>query len=434
MRATADFAALRSREFARLDRTRTAYLDYAGAALYPESLVRHEARRLSSTVFGNPHSESGPSLASTAAMERARQLTLEFVNADPGDYEVIFTANATGAIRILAESFPFARGSRLVLTSDNHNSVNGLRTPARRAGATVEYVPLAADLRSASIEPWLRTARAPSLVAFPAQSNFSGVHHPLAWVAEAQRRGYRVLLDAAAYIPTSRLDLTATPADFVALSYYKIFGYPTGVGALIVRKDASATLARQYFAGGTVQFASVQNDVARLVDGPGAFEDGTVNFLAMPAVCDGLCWINRLVIDRIAAHVRAMTSTLLDALRDLGDRVIVYGPRDMHERGGVVAFNVIRGGRAVPYEDVEHLARARSVSIRGGCFCNPGAAERAFDIDAASAAACYRDDFSVSRFRRCLGGSAVGALRASVGVATEPRDIDRLHDLLIDIP
>jgi selenocysteine lyase/cysteine desulfurase len=46
-----------------------------------------------------------------------------------------------------------------------------------------------------------------------------------------------VLLDAAAYVPTHRLDLKAAPADFVAMSFYKMFGYPTGLGALVFRTD-----------------------------------------------------------------------------------------------------------------------------------------------------------------------------------------------------
>lgn len=125
MTAAFDFTALRRREFSRLDATGTAYLDHTGSALYPKSLVQQDARRLLRQVLGNPHSESAPSLASTEALEEARALTLRFFDADPAAYEVVFTANASGAMRILAEAFPFEAGSRLVLTADNHNSVNG---------------------------------------------------------------------------------------------------------------------------------------------------------------------------------------------------------------------------------------------------------------------------------------------------------------------
>jgi selenocysteine lyase/cysteine desulfurase len=425
--------ALRAREFARLDDTSSVYLDYTGSALYPESLVRKDAERLTRSVLGNPHSESARVLASTRALERARQLTLGLLDADPSEYDIVFTANASSAIRILAEAFPFARGSRLVLTADNHNSVNGLRLSARRRRAAVAYVPLDRELRALDPRRWLtRTAR-PSLFAFPAQSNFSGVRHPLDWIRLAQSRGYRVLLDAAAYVPTARLSLSETPADFVALSFYKLFGYPTGVGALVARRDALGCLKRNYFGGGTVQFVSVQNDMARPKAGGERFEDGTPNFLAMPAICDGLEWLERLGVDRIARHTASMTSRLLDRLERLGERVRVYGPTTTRERGGTVAFNLMRNGRLLGYERVEAMARDRLIAIRGGCFCNPGAAEHAFGIPARRARACLKTEFSIPRFRECLGDTPVGALRASVGVPTVAADVDRLIECATEL-
>jgi selenocysteine lyase/cysteine desulfurase len=421
-----DISALRAREFARLDATGCTYLDYAGASLFPRSLVIRDARRLARRVMGNPHSENGPSRASTEAIEIARTLTLQILDADPRFYDIVFTANASGALRIVAEAFPFRAGSRLVLTADNHNSVNGIRVRARRRGATVVYTPLDEALRAVDPCPWLIEATAPSLLAFPAQSNFSGVKHPLSWIPAAQARGYRVLLDAAAFLPTSRLSLTETPADFVALSYYKIFGYPTGVGALVVRRTALASLRRSYFGGGTVQVVSVQNRRARLQHGAASFEDGTLSFLSMPAVCDGLQWFAEVGVDRIHRHVEELTAALLSRLAALGDRVIVYGPDDTTARGGTIAFNLVRDGHVLDYELVEQAARDRGIAVRGGCFCNPGAAEHAFRIDAERALPCLKGPFSVSRFRRCLGDSAVGALRASVGVATNICDLDRL--------
>jgi len=420
------FGTLRQQEFARLDATGSAYLDYAGAALYPASLVRDDAARLERGVFGNPHSESAPSRASTRAIEDVRALTLRLLDADPADYDVVLTANASGAARILAEAFPFRGESRLVLTADNHNSINGLRVAARRRGACVDYVPLDSTLRAVDVDERLTPTRAPSLFAFPAQSNFSGVRHPLEWVRDAQRRGYRVLVDAAAYLSSTALSLADVPADFVVLSYYKLFGYPTGVGALVARRDALAMLRRRYFGGGTVQFVSVQNRLARLKTSGEAYEDGTPNFLALPAVSDGLQWLDSLDMRRLSQHIDALTETLLDRLKTRGDRVRLYGPLDTQARGGVVTFNVVRDGRVLPYELVEGMAREMGVSIRGGCFCNPGAAEHAFGIPAHLARECMRDEFSIPRFRACLGGGAVGAVRASVGVATNGDDLDRL--------
>ena len=426
------FAELRQHEFGRLDATGSVYLDYTGAALYPASLVSRDALRLTSSVLGNPHAESGPSLASTEAMARARLLTLRFVDADPAVYDVVFTANASAGIRILADAFPFRAGSRLVLTTDNHNSVNGLRVAARCKRATVAYVPMEGNMRGADPLPWLLRAESPALFAFPAQSNFSGVQYPMEWIAPAQGQGYRVLLDAAAYASTSPLSLSAAPADFVALSFYKLFGYPTGVGALVARREALAELQRSYFSGGTVEFVSVQNFFARTKAGGEGFEDGTPNFLAMPAICDGLEWLMAMRMEQIRNHVAVLTEYLLQRLGAMGDQVAVYGPPDMRSRGGTLTFNLRRSGSVVPYEEVECGARARNIAIRGGCFCNPGAAEYAFGIPAGAARGCLREPFSIPRLRACLGDRPVGAVRASIGVASTQGDIDSLCRFIVD--
>jgi selenocysteine lyase/cysteine desulfurase len=433
MRRDTSLAALRTREFSRLDVTGSVYLDYTGSALYPESIIQRDAIRLTGSVFGNPHSESSPSHASTIAIEKARALTLGLLDADPAQYDVVFTANASSAIRILAEAFPFRQGSRFVLTADNHNSVNGLRVAARRRGAEVAYVPLAAEMRTRDPRRWLTPTAAASLFAFPAQSNFSGVRHPLEWIRLAQQRGYRVLLDAAAYAPTCPISLADTAADFVALSFYKLFGYPTGVGALIAKRDALATLRRGYFGGGSVQFVSVQNRLAREKVTGERFEDGTPNFLAMPAICDGLEWLQRVGMKRVARHAASMTEAILMRLEGLGDRVAIYGPRRTNQRGSAIAFNLYRRRTLIAYEAVESAARDRSIAIRGGCFCNPGAAEHAFGIPAKRARSCLTADFTIPRLRSCLGGRAVGALRASVGIPTTTADLDRLIECVVDL-
>ena len=122
-----DFAELRRREFARLDATDHAYLDYTGSALYPERLVIEHAEALRHLVLGNPHSESPASRASTARVSAARERVMRFFDADPGEYYVCFTANTTGAIHLVASGFAFGPDAPFILAADDHNSVNGVR-------------------------------------------------------------------------------------------------------------------------------------------------------------------------------------------------------------------------------------------------------------------------------------------------------------------
>jgi selenocysteine lyase/cysteine desulfurase len=431
------FASLRSRELSRLDRTRQTYLDWTGSALHPESLVRRHARALRDTVLGNPHSDSVASRASTELVEQARHAVLGFLDASHEEYAVCFTANASGALRLIGEAYPFDHGSRLVLAADNHNSVNGIRTYARAVGAAVRILPLDADLRLERGIEALGCDRnnAPSLFAFPAQSNFSGVRHPLALVDRAHELGLDVLLDGAAFLPTSPLSLRAVRADFVALSLYKIAGYPSGVGALVARREALSKLRRPSFSGGTVEAVSTWDDVHVMKPDAEAFEDGTVNFLGVAAVPAALEFMAGVGMRRISRRVVGLARDLRDRLVSLRHRngaplVAIYGA-DGEEHGGTIAFNVLDSlGAVVPYWRVEERAREMRVSIRGGCFCNPGAAERALGIDSAALSECLRAAraqriaFSHAWLSECLG-RPVGALRMSLGYATDAGDIVR---------
>jgi selenocysteine lyase/cysteine desulfurase len=218
------FAELRAREFAKLNETGLAYVDYTGSALPTASQIAAHNESLGASVFGNPHADSSPSRRSTEALDVARSLLLAHLDADSNEYTVCFTANATGAVKLVAESYPFAPNGAYALSTDNHNSLQGVREFARRCGARVEQLPLDSELRLAGAAERLdalRIVAGPKLFSFPAQSNFSGTRHPLSLIDIAHECGFDVLLDAAAYLPSSALSLRRHRADFVALSFYK---------------------------------------------------------------------------------------------------------------------------------------------------------------------------------------------------------------------
>jgi len=437
------FGGLRSREYARLDAAGHVYVDYTGSGLYADSQVQRHAALLHDHVLGNPHSLSPTSEASTVHMEEARRRVLQFFRADPSEYAVIFTGNATSAAKLVAEAYPFTAASTLLLTADNHNSMNGIREYARSHGATTLYLPLDQELRVDGLEQLLPgpTAGAAHLFGYPAQSNFTGVKHPLEWINLAHERGYDVLLDAAAFVPTNPLDLAQVDPEFVIISFYKMFGYPTGVGALIAKYAALARMRRPWFAGGTVRFASAQNQLHLLKDNAEAWEDGTPDFLAIAAVPFGLDLLESVGMAEVREHVMSLTDLLLRRLNGLrhgngASMVRVYGPEDTVQRGGTVSFNLLDPeGEPIDSDTVQAAATAANISLRSGCFCNPGAAEHAFRYPAGNARHCLQTipspEFSLHLFSDCMGGVPVGAVRVSLGVPTNEADVDRVIELLL---
>ena len=438
---TAKLDELRATEYGRLDAGKHVYLDYTGGSLYADSQLREHMALLREGVFGNPHSSNPTSRAMTERVERARQYVLRYFNASPQEYVAIFTANASGALKLVGESYPFCDSGNFLITFDNHNSVNGIREFARAKGAHITYLPVGLpDMRAdeATVLAALKRLRPVgcNLFAYPAQSNFSGVQHPLAWIERAHELGWDVLLDVAAFAPTNRLDLGRWHPDFVSLSFYKMFGYPTGVGCLLARREALAKLHRPWFAGGTITVASVQGDKYYLGEGEMAFEDGTVNYLNLPAIEIGLQHIESIGIDMIHERVRCLTGWLIEglmALRHSNGRPVarLYGPANTDQRGGTVTINFYTpDGRAVDHRVVEQKANAANISLRTGCFCNPGGGEVALGIEARELSACFRQPgheqrLTIDDFRLCIDGKSSGAVRVSLGLASNFDDVQR---------
>ena len=244
------------------------------------------------------------------------------------------------------------------------------------------------------------------------------------------------LVDAAAFAPTNRFDVGRVRPDFATFSFYKMFGFPTGVGCLLVRRDRLATLERPWFAGGTITIASVQGDGYYLHDDEAGFEDGTVDYLNLPAVTTGLAHLERIGRDRTHERVAALTAWLLGALGGLrhgnGRPVVqVFGPTDTTDRGGTVTFLMHDpDGRAVDDRRVEELANQVGISLRTGCFCNPGAGEVAHGLGAEEMRQWFERGEAVSFLelrRRLLADYdlLVAAVRISVGVATSFEDVFR---------
>jgi len=438
------FEQLRKKEFSRLDTIDEIYLDYTGSGLYPDSLVEQYADLIRHGNLGNPHSSNPASERSSLIEYQTRIGILEFFNA-ADDYEVIFTQNASMGAKLVGESYHFFDTSHYLVLADNHNSVIGIR----------EYLPDANGYDVCEIQK--QDLRIPAdilldhlknkpegvnnLFAFPAQSNVSGVQHDLSWIQTAQDMGWDVLLDAAAYVPTSVLDLSVYKPDFVILSFYKMFGFPTGIGALLIKKTSFSKLIKKGFAGGTVEIASaLTNNKILSLSMSKRFENGTIDFLSFPAVINGLEFLSRIGMKKINARIKWLRSYLFEQLNDLKHSngipmVNLYGPRDNEHVGGTISMNVIdSNGKAYPFDAVQQKANECKISIRSGCFCNPGIDETMNDITPENLNwffglqdSVYQCSFEI---KTSMFGVNRGAVRVAVGIPTTISELDRFINFI----
>jgi selenocysteine lyase/cysteine desulfurase len=192
-------------------------------------------------------------------------------------------------------------------------------------------------------------------------------------------------------------------------------------------------LWRPLFAGGSVYLASVQGDWHTLAPGEARFEDGTVSFLQIPDLESGLAWVNGIGIDQIHQRVMCLTGWLLNRLTALrhgnGEPMArIYGPAGTRDRGGTVAFNLLDpGGRIIDERAVVRDTAAAGISIRTGCHCNPGASEAASQLaEPVWRKAARARIQTMDQYLSLLGLPSAGALRASVGLASNVDDVERL--------
>jgi molybdenum cofactor sulfurtransferase len=261
------------------------------------------------------------------------------------------------------------------------------------------------------------------------------------------------LLDAAALATTAPLDLSdpATAPDFVALSFYKIFGFPN-VGALIVRKASEHVLAkRRYFGGGTVDMIiTIQDTWHAKKEGAlhDQLEDGTLPFHSIFALDHAMTVHERLYgpnpMKFISHHTAQLGKQLFDGLTSLKhsngqplcivykDDVAVYG--DPTLQGATVAFNVARAdGTIVGYEEVEEAADERSIYVRSGSHCNPGGMASYLGWSPAEMRAAYSAGHRCTNPTQVMFGRPTGMVRASLGAMSTATDVRTLLRFLEDV-
>ncbi|KAG6621829.1 Molybdenum cofactor sulfurase [Phytophthora cinnamomi] len=468
--ATPRIDEMRADEFAHLQGS--VYLDHAGATMYSKTQLDAAFRELHGGLFTNPHSAAGNAGAgsTTAKIERVRRQVLAFFSASEEEYALIFTSGATAALKLVGESFPWSKNSTFAHAMDSHTSVLGIRGYAAASGAATQCVGLNELEQLEHDEVYCRQAAAEaastdettpiSLFAFPAECNFSGVRHSLnlvdkiragCWAnpssssqGSAQAR-WLVLVDAAKYVATYQLDLSVYHPDFVVLSFYKIFGYPTGLGALLVRKSALSFLRKDYYGGGTVKsiLASRNFTVPRGLDDEedesARFADGTQSFLSILALRHGIEQVEKLGMNNISAHTASLRALLVEKLTSLkhwNDHPIceIYGnggtDAKTKQQGPIVACNFLRDdGSYVGYSEVHKLAEIHNIHLRTGCFCNPGACQHYLGLKESdlmsniAAGHVCGDDIDV------VNGLPTGAVRLSLGYMSTFEDVEAFVEL-----
>jgi len=301
----------------------------------------------------------------TAAYEEARAKVAKFINA-PSPESIIFTRNTTEAINLVAYTWGRANvreGDEILLTQmEHHSNLIPWRRLAAEKGASVRYIELT-DSQTLALDGLenLFDART-RIAAMPHVSNSLGTINPVEKIAaEARRNGTLFLVDGAQGAPHLPVDVQAIGCDFYAFSAHKMLG-PTGVGVLYGRPELLEEM--EPFLGGGEMIRKVTYEGATWNDLPWKFEAGTPNIADVIAFGAAIDYLDHLGMENVREHEVEITDYALTRLSQL-EGIVMYGPPDPRERGGVVSFNF---GDLHPH-DIGTVLDHHGVAIRAGHHC-----------------------------------------------------------------
>ncbi|GAB6031894.1 hypothetical protein CHUAL_010290 [Chamberlinius hualienensis] len=256
------------------------------------------------------------------------------------------------------------------------------------------------------------------------------------------------MLDAASSVATSVLDLKRYQPDFVCFSFHKIFGYPTGLGCLLVHRKAEKSLMsyNRYFGGGNVLVASASTDFhltrTKLQE---RFEYGTVSFLDILSVNHGFNYlanfgvaknINKViaVIGDYTFHLAQYVHHQLKSYHHSNGRpaVILYCHdhfEDATTQGAIVNFNLLQSdGQFIGFAKVETVAAAYGIHLRTGCMCNPGACQKYLNLSFEDLQQHFEIGHVCGDDKDLIDGKPTGSVRISFGYMSTIDDAQRfLH-------
>jgi cysteine desulfurase family protein (TIGR01976 family) len=223
------------RQFPALERVHNgypvAYFDGPGGTQVP----RYVVDEMSDYLYhhnANTHWAYPTSAETDAALEHARVVSAEFLNASPT--EIVFGANMTTLTFHLSRALglTYSANDEIVVTElDHHANIDTWRRLAVERGVTIRTVRLDTETGQLNYEDLERFIGPKTrVVAIGAASNALGTINDLARVIElAHSAGALVFVDAVHYAPHALLDVRALDCDFVGMSAYKFYGPHVGI-------------------------------------------------------------------------------------------------------------------------------------------------------------------------------------------------------------
>ena len=343
------------------------YLDSASSAQRPVHVL-DAMRTYDETTHANVH-RGVYSIAeeATRRFEAARHNVGRFIAAPDPSREIVFAKNATEALNLVAHAWGrknLHTGDAILLTEmEHHANIVPWHMLAEERGLTIRWIPVDDD-GQLILDDLARLVDGVKLVGITCMSNVLGTLNPVGDIAGvAHAAGAVVVADAAQSVPHLPTDVTALGVDFLAFSSHKMLG-PTGIGVLWGRHEVLSELPP--FLGGGEMILDVRKDGFTPNDIPWRFEAGTPPITEAIGLGAAVDYLRAVGMDAVRAHEISLTTYAMDTLGErFGDDILIFGPADPRDRGGVISFAY----RDIHPHDISQVLDEFGVCVRAGHHC-----------------------------------------------------------------
>lgn len=339
------------------------YLDNAATTQKPRQVVDalvDEYYNVNANVHRGVHYLSQ---RATDLHEQAREKVRQFINAQKSE-EIIFTRGTTESMNLVASSYSdaFMQAGDEVIVSvmEHHSNIVPWQLQAAKKGIVLRVIPmtdegeLCLDAYEKLFSPHTR------LVSIAHVSNVLGTINPVKQMAQiAHSHGVPIMVDGAQSAPHFKVDVQDLDCDFFAFSGHKMYG-PTGVGVLYGKEKWLEKLPPYQGGGEMIESVSFEHTTFERL--PFKFEAGTPDYVATNGLAKAIDYINKLGIDRIQAHERALTRYAMQQMASIeGIRFFGISP----EKDAVVSFLVGN----IHHLDMGTLLDRLGIAVRTGHHC-----------------------------------------------------------------
>ena len=321
----------------------------------------------------------------TEAYEKVRDKVAKFLNISKRE-EIIFVRGTTEGINLVAYAWGrkhIKEGDIIVTTEyEHHSNIVPWQLLVKEKGAKLEYIEINdnGELILDQLDKYLATGKV-KLVVFSLMSNVLGtISDAEKIISKCHEAGVKTLVDAAQAVPHMSVDVSKLGCDFFAFSAHKMLG-PTGIGVLWVRKSVLETM--DPFHGGGDMIREVHKYETTWNDLPYKFEAGTPNIAGVIGFGSAIDYLSQLGMETVRKHEMELTQYALDKMSQIKG-IVIYGPKDVSKRGGVISFNF----HDVHPHDVATIVDREGIAIRSGHHCAQVLMEK-LDVAATNRASFY---------------------------------------------